>query len=111
MAWMAQVGSQPGTGYPAHLGRGDLDADHQRRREQGGPQEAEAVLRTGLGVRGDATGVVVCSAGNQARPQRTQGGAQALARRAGTKRTQRYMPGRRAFSCVVVARLHRARGC
>src|SRR6266513_5407874 len=47
----------------------DLDADHQRRREQHRPEQAVTELRAGLRIRGDAARVVVGGAGDQPRPE------------------------------------------
>ena len=52
--------------------RHDLNADHQRRREEHAPQHAEAELRTGLRIRRDAAWIVVRGAGNEAGAEAAQ---------------------------------------
>jgi hypothetical protein len=46
-----------------------LDANHQRIGKKQRPQQIESKLRTCLGIGGNAAGVVICSAGNQARSE------------------------------------------
>ena len=53
----------------AHL----LGGDHQRKEVEGGPEEAEAVGGSSLGVRADARGVVIGGSGNQAGADNAQG--------------------------------------
>src|SRR5205807_3648586 len=53
------------TGHATDARRHDLDADHQRRREQHAPQHAESELRTRLRVRRDAARIVIGRAGDE----------------------------------------------
>ncbi len=66
---VADVGGEPVPGDPPDARRDDLDADHERGREQHRPEQPVAVLRAGLRVRRDAARVVVRGAGDEARPE------------------------------------------
>jgi hypothetical protein len=54
---------------PADPRRQHLDANHQWRSEQQRPHQTKTELRTGLRIGGDATGVIVGGASNQARSE------------------------------------------
>ena len=60
------ISGETSTRYPAHLSADQLDCAHQRIGEEQRPAHAVAELRAGLGIGGDAAGVVVRSAGDQA---------------------------------------------
>ena len=57
----------------------ELDRDHQRQRQRHGPQHRVAELRAGLGIGGDAAGIVVRRAGDQAGAQRGRADGRGLA--------------------------------
>ena len=61
------VGGQPLAGDPADARAHGLDRRHQREGQRHRPQHVEAELRAGLGIGGDAAGVVVGDAGDQPR--------------------------------------------
>ena len=63
------ISGEASTRHPAHLSADQLDRAHQRIGEQQRPAHAVAELRAGLGIGGDAAGVVVRSAGDQAGSQ------------------------------------------
>ena len=67
---IADVARDAVPGDASDARRHDLDADHQRRREQHAPQHAEAELRAGLRVGGDPARVVVGRAGDESGPRR-----------------------------------------
>ena len=56
-------------GHPADIGADHLDRAHQRIGEKQRPDQAVAELRAGLRIGGDAAGVVVGSAGDEARTE------------------------------------------
>ena len=56
-------------GDPPDARADQLDGRHQRQCEHHGPQQCVTELRAGLGIRGDAAGIVVGSAGDQSRSQ------------------------------------------
>ena len=62
----AHVAGEPAAGHAADLRADLLDRAHQRIGEQQRPAEAVAELRAGLGIGGDAAGIVVGGAGDQA---------------------------------------------
>ena len=66
------VGGQPLAGDAADARADRLDRRHQRIGQRHRPQHVEAELRAGLGIGGDAAGIVVGDAGDQARPQPRQ---------------------------------------
>ena len=69
---LAQAGGQTVSGDPSHLCADFLDAAHQGIREHHGPQHAQAELAAHLGVCGDAAGVVVGGAGDDAGTDQSQ---------------------------------------
>ena len=70
----AQVAGDAVAGRPADPGADLLDRRHQRIGEQQRPADAEAELRAGLAIGGDAAGIVVGGAGDEAGPQRLEDG-------------------------------------
>jgi len=62
---IAEVARDAVPGDAADARTDDLDADHQRRRQEHAPQHAEAELRTGLRVGRDAARVIVGRAGDE----------------------------------------------
>jgi hypothetical protein len=66
------VGGQAPPGDVSDARADDLDRDHERQGEDHRPQHGEAELRAGLGVGGDATGIVVGGTGDQAGPELAQ---------------------------------------
>ena len=82
------VGGQAAPRNAADARADELDRDHQRQRQRHGPQHRVAELRAGLGIGGDAAGIVVRRAGDQAGAQR--GGPMG----AGLRRRARARPSR-----------------
>ncbi len=73
---LLDVRRQALAGDPADPRRDHLDRRHQREGQDHGPQHVQAEARPGLGIGGDAGGVVVGRAGDHARTQPLeQGGA------------------------------------
>jgi hypothetical protein len=64
----AHVARQAAAGDPPDLAADQLDGGHQRIGQQHGPQQAVAEPRAGLGIGGDARGIVVGRAGDQPGP-------------------------------------------
>ena len=75
---LVDVGSQALAGRPTDPRREHLDADHQRRRQEQRPDEAEAELGAGLRVGRDAARVVVGGAGDETRAEPARETLQAL---------------------------------
>ncbi len=69
---LAHIVGQAPPGDPADQGADHLDGDHQREGQHHGPEQVEAELGPGLAVGGDAAGIVVGGAGDQARAQPLQ---------------------------------------
>jgi len=69
---LPDVGGEAVPGHAADARAHDLDADHERQREQHRPQHAVAELRARLGIGRDAARIVVRGAGDEARPQLLQ---------------------------------------
>ena len=65
----AHVSGQAAPGHPPDFSADHLDRAHQRIGQQKRPSQAVAKLRARLGVGGDSAGIVVGSAGDQARAQ------------------------------------------
>ena len=63
------VGRQAAAGDPADARADRLDRDHHRPGQHHRPKQAEAGLRAGLRIGGDAAGVVVGGAGDDARAE------------------------------------------
>ena len=66
---LAHVAGQAMAGDAPDQGADHLDRHHQRKGQQHGPEQVEAELRARLAVGGDAAGIVVGRAGDQARSQ------------------------------------------
>ena len=62
-----EILGEAGAGDPADMRADQLDRRHQRIGEQHRPQQAVAEVGAGLGVSGDAAGIVVGGAGDDAR--------------------------------------------
>ena len=73
------VGGQAAPRNAADARADELDRDHQRQRQRHGPQHRVAELRAGLGIGGDAAGIVVRRAGDQAGAQRGRADGRGLA--------------------------------
>ena len=93
------VGGEAFAGHPADARANRLNRRHQRIGQRHGPQHVEAELRARLRIGGDAAGIVVRHAGDQARPDpRQRMFLQALPRapqRARTGQSADFIAGRR----------------
>ena len=69
---LLQVAGDAAAGHPADAGADLLDGAHQGPGDHHHPGEAKAELGAGLGIGGDAGGIVVRGAGDQARAQHLQ---------------------------------------
>ena len=76
----------------------ELDRDHQRQRQRHGPQHRVAELRAGLGIGGDAAGIVVRRAGDQAGAQRRRADGRGAPARA-SRPSRILQPGRATGHC------------
>jgi hypothetical protein len=63
---LAHVGRQSDAGHTTDIGADQLDCAHQRVCQKQRPQQPEPGLRAGLRICGDAAGIVVGGAGDQA---------------------------------------------
>ena len=99
---VADVARDAVAGDAADARADDLDADHQRRGQEHAPQHAEAELRAGLRVGGDAARVVVGRAGDEPGAEAIEEFARALRSSVspGAKR-----PLRRARSIAALSRV------
>src|SRR5262249_12083280 len=77
------VAGDAAAGHPADARADQLDRRHQGIAEQQRPAEAVAELRTGLGVGGNAAGIVVGSAGDEPGPEGGENAAAPFRRPAG----------------------------
>jgi hypothetical protein len=66
---LAEIGRQSPPGDGADAGADHLNGDHERRGQEHRPAQRVAELGAALGIGGDAAGIVIGGAGNQARPE------------------------------------------